>query len=75
VEATLIEVTEFDALSPPDRQQAKRTPFSLVFRCGKETPLPQGTYTVEHERMGTLEIFLVPIGPDEGGLCYEAVFN
>ena len=37
--------------------------------------LPQGTYKVEHEKLGTLEIFLVPIGPDKEGLCYEAIFN
>jgi hypothetical protein len=31
---------------------------------------------LEHVALGSLDIFLVPIGVDEyGGLLYEAVFN
>jgi hypothetical protein len=30
---------------------------------------------MEHEEIGAFDIFLVPIGPDEEGLCYEAIFN
>ena len=32
-------------------------------------------YRVEHEDIGSFEIFLVPIGPDEKGMKYEAVFT
>jgi hypothetical protein len=37
--------------------------------------LPQAIYQLEHDRMGTMDIFLVPIGPDGQGMGYEAVFN
>jgi len=55
--------------------QSARTPFSLVFRGPKGSALPQRIYGIEHEALGGLEIFLVPIGPDERGQRYEAVFN
>jgi hypothetical protein len=53
----------------------KRQPFSLVFRAAKEVVLPQRIYQLEHDTMGTLELFLVPIGPDQEGMRYEAVFT
>jgi len=49
--------------------------FSLFF-IGPLTPiLPQSTYRLVHEKLGQQDIFLVPIGPDGGGMQYEAVFN
>jgi len=48
--------------------------FSLVFR-GPLTPYcPQGTYTFEHERLGKMDLFLVPLGPRSGGMCYQVSF-
>lgn len=49
--------------------------FSLTFRGPHEPYLPQHIYRIEHDQMGTLELFLVPIGRDEDGFQYEAVFN
>jgi hypothetical protein len=72
----LIEVTPLPAHSPPrGSQPLKRAPFSLVFRGPKDPLLPQRIYRFEHESLGDLDIFIVPIGPDEEGLLYEAVFN
>jgi hypothetical protein len=50
-------------------------PFSAFFRGPLESILPQRIYKVEHDQLGALEIFLVPIGPDGQGMGYEAVFN
>jgi hypothetical protein len=50
-------------------------PFSVVFRGSADVALPQRTYRMEHAGIGAFEIFLVPIGPDEKGPRYEAVFN
>lgn len=58
---------------PP--QPGRRRGFSLVFRSSLPGHLPQGTYRLDHEAMGTMELFLVPTGPREGGMCYEVVFN
>ena len=57
-------------------EDGRRQPFSLVF-CGIEDALlPQRLYPLRHAELGILEIFLVPIGPDEDGrMRYEAVFT
>jgi hypothetical protein len=64
-EAELVEVTEIP------REPGGRAPFSLVFRGGPNPPLPQRIYRVEHEQLGELDIFLVPIAVDQ----YQAVFS
>ena len=58
-----------------DEGEEGRRPFSLIYR-GPLTPiLPQQIYPVEHPELGTLELFLVPVGPEGGGMQYEAVFT
>jgi hypothetical protein len=52
-----------------------RDPFSLTFRGPSEPVLPQLIYPLEHARLGTLEIFIVPIGRDDAGTRYEAIFS
>lgn len=69
--AELVEVTDLAATAP----DGVRAPFSVVFSGPSEPVLPQGIHTVEHEQLGTLELFLVPIGPGEEGMRYEAVFG
>ena len=69
VELRLVEATALPLRGPG------REPFSLVFRGPLEVPLPQGIYPLEHETLGRLELFLVPIGPDDEGLRLEAIFN
>jgi len=64
-EVELVEVTEIP------REPGGRAPFSLVFQGGPDPPLPQRIYRVEHDELGELEIFLVPIAPDR----YEAIFS
>jgi hypothetical protein len=61
----------------PPRTHGDRTePFSLTFVGPRDKPLPQATYSLEHSELGSLEIFLVPIGPNaDGQPRYEAVFN
>ena len=54
----------------------ERIPFSLLFHAlGAERSGPQGIYTVRHADLGELELFLVPLGPDERGMRYEAVVS
>jgi hypothetical protein len=49
--------------------------FSLIFVAPKGPWLPQATYPVKHPALGMMEIFLVPIGPTQGGNGYQAVFT
>jgi hypothetical protein len=37
--------------------------------------LPQRTYDFRNERLGSFELFIVPIGPEDGAMRYEAVFT
>ena len=67
----LVEVSEKGEASAAGGRQ----PFSLVFRGAKECRWPQGIYRIEHPDLKEMQLFLVPIGPDKKGLCYEAVFN
>lgn len=49
--------------------------FSLLFVAPKGPWLPQATYPVKHPTLGTMEIFLVPIGPLAEGNGYQAIFG
>jgi hypothetical protein len=75
VEVELVEATPLRSHSRPGRQGPRREPFSIVFRGPKDHHLPQKIYTLEHEQMGALSLFLVPIEPDAEGPLFEAVFN
>ena len=68
VETELIEFKEFN-MSPKQEQ------FSLLFRGPLDHFLQQRMYKVEHDKLGTFDLFLVPIRRDEEGFYYEAVFN
>lgn len=64
------------ALIGSDRSYSKREePFAVEFRGPSEPVLPQGIQKLAHERLGAMELFLVPVGPDDEGIRYEAVFN
>ena len=52
-----------------------RTGFSLIFRGTAQSLLPQGTYPVAHAAIGSLPVFIVPVGLDAQGMQYEAIFN
>ena len=67
-ELELINVTE-------PTETASQIYFSLFFRGDKNLKLPQGTYQMTHERLGTVFLFIVPTALEEDGFRYEAVFN
>ncbi|HBZ70345.1 MAG TPA: hypothetical protein DEP35_11690 [Deltaproteobacteria bacterium] len=63
-----------DSTAVPATQGA-RAGFSLEFRGPHAPVLPQRICRLEHPALGVLEIFLVPLGREEGGVRYEAVFG
>ena len=72
MELTLIEVSSVVA----ERiEGGQKEPFSAVFRSNTMDVLEQASYKLNHDTVGELLIFLVPIGPDAEGMCYEAVFT
>lgn len=58
-----------------DLHGASRTPFTLTFRGPGPGILPQQTYEVRHDAIGTFELFLVPVTASTDGVSYEAVFT
>jgi hypothetical protein len=68
IELKLIELRE--GRSTPRQEQ-----FALLF-CGPlATPLGQGMWPLQHATLGQLDLFLVPVGRDQEGFYYEALFN
>jgi hypothetical protein len=65
-----------DSPTPPIKP-GRRQGFSIIFRSGPEATvvLHQHIFKIEHPEMGSLEIFIVPVGIDEDGRYYQAVFN
>ena len=75
VDVELIEVSDLTSRGGPEAARRERAPFSIVFRGPRESALLQGMYRMQHEAIGSFEIFLVPIGHDAQAVRYEAVFT
>ena len=68
----LVQITGAGSRSRPEAKQ----PFSLLFLGPvSQQYLVQHIYRLEHEQMGALDLFLVPLGPEEGRMRYEAIFT
>jgi hypothetical protein len=79
---------EFDVLDDPGRsfcltltqviehvKTDRQETFSLFFHGPAEPFMSQGIHKLKNDRLGELDIFLVPVGQDQDGFQYEAVFN
>jgi len=56
--------------------EPQRERFSIVLRGPLDQPLAQQMYDVEHATIGLIEgLFLVPVGINQDGRYYEAVFS
>ena len=77
-EKVILKLIKLDLYSNDSKEKSEqsRESFSLVFRGPQEQQLQQGTFFLNNESLTeSIAVFLVPIGPDDHGLCYEAVFN
>lgn len=78
LELELVKAATFQPDAPPRDAEGRRTQFHIVFH-GPLTPLmPQRIYPLESDLFGTLDLFVVPLGPDGPQdapyMVYEAVF-
>lgn len=71
VDTRLLEATAISAVRSP----AGRIPFSLIFHGPEQPIVPQRIYRLEHDALGGLDLFLVPLAPDADGARYQAVFT
>src|SRR5262249_42446535 len=67
VEVELISVGEFI-------ETKRQEMFSILFSIPENETPSQNLYKLEHDKLGTIELFLVPVMSEEGKV-YEAVFN
>jgi hypothetical protein len=74
LEARLADTSDRSSPSGGDSFPTARTPFSLLFKTAQGALPDQGIYRVEHDHLGTLDLFLVPVGFDNAGKVFEAVF-
>lgn len=70
----LFEAAAIELRARRKSQLPKRAPFSVYFLGPREPILPQGTYTLRSDATLIDMIFITPIGRDEEGTEYEAVF-
>jgi hypothetical protein len=75
VELELYEATPPRTTSAVGKAAAVYQSFSLLFVGPADRLLPQASYTFECESVGKFDLFIVPVGRDQGGVRYEAVFN
>lgn len=69
--AQLAEVVEL-----PVHPGRERKPFSILLQTDLvKFYYPQAIYTIQHPALGSLSLFLVPLGVKGRGMQYEAVFS
>ncbi len=73
LEVYLIEVNDLGS-GGGNADHESRRPFSIIFRGPNEPSLSQGTYAIGNDEFGSLDLFIVPIGPDKEGMLYQAIF-
>ena len=73
---TRVELRLASAAKAMESEAAKlpRHPFSLLFVGPKSFHLQQRMYPLTHDALGTLEMFLVPVGEQNELFLYEAAF-
>jgi hypothetical protein len=69
ISARLVEIG--DVLGALDDEQS----FSLILHGRQARGLPQGTYRIWGAGMGSMDLFVVPIGSRRGGQDYQVIFN
>ena len=73
-ELVLVEARSTEPGAPAVDADGRRTPFALLFHGPAEPVLTQRIRRLEHAALGTLEIFVVPVGRDAQRVHYEAIF-
>jgi hypothetical protein len=75
VAAEAMPATDLQLIEATDHSTPRQEMFSLLFHGPREPFLAQRTYPFHHDQLGAFDLFLVPVGKDEEGFRYEAIFN
>ena len=52
-----------------------RQAFTLIFAGPPAPVLPQRIYRLAHDKLPAIDVFLVPVAADAGGVRYQAIFS
>ena len=70
------QTAELELISVSDVGSSPRQiQFSLEFQGPADAPSRRGIYRIEHNTLGALELFLVPIGKNQTGVRYKRSSN
>lgn len=61
--------------SAGEGRPGRREPFALRFQADPRLRAPQRIYRLTHERLGTMEIFIVQVSAEPTGSYFEAIFT
>lgn len=72
-----LELIEATGLRPraSGSERIRTDPFAILLRGPVSPVLAQRIQHLAHAELGPIELFIVPVGPDEHGQRYEAIFN
>ena len=71
-EAMPLEIADINAMGQSERPGGA---FSVLFRGPKSPVIDQAMHQVEFDTEPPIGLFLVPVGEDDSGILYEAVFG
>ena len=57
------------------KTQPKLEQFTIIFLGGEHEPVIEGTYPMEHPKLGKFQLHLQPTSHDARGLYYRSEFN
>lgn len=70
------ETIPFELMSVTEKEPAPRQEqFTLLFHGPAAPALAQQIVPLRHPKLGELNLFFVPLGPKDGVMEYEVVFN
>lgn len=72
---SVCELIEVKAINSQTLEHGQNEPFALLFQTSGDTIFEQNTYMVKNKELDEIPLFLVPVGADENGVRYEAVFT
>jgi hypothetical protein len=77
--ATNLKLIKVGRREPASTEKSAKTAkldcFWVLFRGPRSRPLEAGTYKVEHDQMGSFDLFISPVNDHNTDRLYQAVFS
>lgn len=70
-----LELIQVSPLMPSRTPGVRTDPFQVMFHGPGPGYLPQQIHALHNDTLGDVKLFLVPVGQDQSGYLYQAVFN